>query len=208
MLVGCQKRKREIFYACSKNNKSNEKEVHYTMPRSEGVFESDSESESEVSDRDVAYHALLAEIHGDPQTYREAINSAEGENWKWAVESELNSLENKGVFEVVKRESLLMAKAKSNILDSRWIFKRKIDEAGNVQYKARLVIRGFKDKNNYELRETYAPVSRLLLVRSFLAIANKNKLHLKQLDVETAFLYGEIDIYIWVTSCQLFRSKF
>ena len=196
------------FSSTKKNNKYNEKEVHYTMPRSEGVFESDSESESEVRDGDVAYRALLAKIHGDPRTNQEAINSAEGENWKWAVESELNSLENKGVFEVVKRESLLMAKAKSNILDSRWIFKRKIDEAGNVQYKARLVIRGFKDKNNYELRETYAPVSRLLLVRSFLAIANKNKLHLKQLDVETAFLYGEIDIYIWVTSCQLFRSKF
>ena len=31
------------------------------------------------------------------------------------------------------------------------------------------------------------------MVRSFLAIANKNKLHLKQLNVETAFLYGEID---------------
>ena len=69
-----------------------------------------------------------------------------------------------------------MGKAKSNILDSRWIFKRKIYEAGNVKYKARLVIRGFKDKNNYDLRYTYAPVSRLPLIRSFLAIANKNKL--------------------------------
>ena len=63
-----------------------------------------------------------------------------------------------------------MGKAKSNILDSRWIFKRKKDEAGNI-----------------------ALVSRLPLVRSFLAIANKNKLYLRQLDVETAFLYEEID---------------
>ena len=84
-------------------------------------------------------------------------------------------------------------KNKNNILDSRWIFKRKMDETGDVKYKARLVIRGIKDKNNYDLRETYAPVSRLPLVRSFLAIANKNKFHLRQLDVETAFLYGEID---------------
>ena len=38
-----------------------------------------------------------------------------------------------------------MGKAKSNILDSGWIFKRKIDEAGNVKYTARLVIRGCKD---------------------------------------------------------------
>ena len=122
----------------------------------------------------------------DPQIYREAIKSTEEENWKWAVESELNSLKDKGEFEVVKRESFLMRKAKSNILDSRWIFKRQIDEAGNVKYKASLVIRGSKDINNYDLKETYASVSRLSLVRSLNAIANKNKLHLKQLNVETA----------------------
>lgn len=28
---------------------------------------------------DLAYHALLAKIQGDPQTYREAVNSPEGE---------------------------------------------------------------------------------------------------------------------------------
>ena len=34
-----------------------------------------------------------------------------------------------------------MGKNKNNILYSRWIFKRKIDEAGNVKYKARLVLK-------------------------------------------------------------------
>ena len=99
---------------------------------------------------------------------------------------------------MVARESLQTQKSNRNTLDSRWIFKRKVDESGNVKFKAKLVIRGFKDKNNYNLRETYAPVSRLALVRSFLAIANKHKLYLRQLDVETAFLYGEIneDIYM------------
>ena len=89
------------------------------MSRSEGGFESDSESESDVKERDIAYHALLAKIQGDPQTYREAINSTEGENWKNAVELELNSLKEKGVFEVIKRESLLEGKDQSNTLDSR-----------------------------------------------------------------------------------------
>ena len=41
-------------------------------------------------------------------------------------------------------------------------------------------------------------MSRLPLVRSFLVIANKNKFHLRQLDVETAFLYGEIDDDIYM----------
>ena len=146
----------------------------------------------------MAYHALLAKIQGDPQTYREATNSPEGENWKKTIESELNSLREKGLFEVVARKSLQTQKSNRNILDSRWIFKRKVNESGNVKFKARLVIRGFKDKNNYDLRETYTPVSRLALVRSFLAIANKYKVYLRQLDVETAFLYGEINEHIYM----------
>ena len=73
------------------------------------------------------------------------------------------------MFEVVTRESLQTQKTKENILDSRWIFKRKVDESGNLKFKARLVIRGFKDKNDYNLRETYAPISRLALIKSFLA---------------------------------------
>ncbi len=50
----------------------------------------------------------------------------------------------------------------ANITDSRWIFKRKMAKDGTTKHKARLVIRGFKDRNIYELRETYAPVSAYL----------------------------------------------
>lgn len=66
--------------------------------------------------------------------------------------------------------------------------KRKTDEKGNVKYKSRLVIRGFKDRNIYELKQIYAPVSRLPLVRSFLALANKQNLYFRQRDVETALV--------------------
>lgn len=78
------------------------------------------------------------------------------------------------------------------------MFKKKVDDSDRVKYKARLVIREFKDKNNYELTETYTPVSRLPLIRSFLAIANKIKFRWRQLDIETAFLYGDIDTDIFV----------
>ena len=50
------------------------------------------------------------------------------------------------------------------------------------------MIRGFKDKNLYDLQETYAPVSRLPLIRAVLAIINKYDLEVCQMDVKTAFL--------------------
>ena len=82
---------------------------------------------------------------------------------------------------------------KLNLVSSRWIFKRKINKNGQVKYKARLVIRGFQDRNEYELRETYAPVSRLAVIRSALAIINKQDLDVVQLDVKTAFLNGKLE---------------
>lgn len=37
--------------------------------------------------------------------------------------------------------------------------KCKSDSLGKIKFKARLVIRSFKDSNSYDLKDTYAPVS-------------------------------------------------
>lgn len=85
-----------------------------------------------------------------------------------------------------------------NIIDSRWVFIRKIENDNQIKYKARLVIRGFKDNNNHDLRETYAPVSRLPLIKFAFAIINKYDLETCYLDVKTAFLNGIIDEEIYM----------
>ena len=72
------------------------------------------------------------------------MSSSEKENWKKAIEEELQ--------ETVDRPTTNQRNRKPNILDSKWIFKREIDENGQEKFEARLVIRGFKDKNVYELR--------------------------------------------------------
>lgn len=83
-------------------------------------------------------------------------------------------------------------------IDSKLVFKKKVDENGKVPRKARLMIQGFKDTNLYKLLETYAPVTRMPLVRALRAIANKLDLELCQTDVKTAFLNGDLteDIYM------------
>lgn len=74
---------------------------------------------------------------------------------------------------------------KIKIIDSKWAFKRKTDENVKTKYKTRLVIRGFKDRKEYEHKETYAPVSRLPVLRSALAIINRYNLKACQIDVMT-----------------------
>ena len=167
---------------------------------SEFVYRVQSDGESEVSKlkEDEAIFAGLAEINNDPANYREAMSSSEKANWKKAIDEELLSMRENDVREVVDTPVSNQNNRKPNIIDSKWVFKRKVDDNGQEKYKARLVIRGFKDKNVYELRETYAPVSRLAVIRASLAIINKYDLDAVQLDVKTAFLNGilEDDVYM------------
>ena len=152
---------------------------------------------SELEEDEIIF-AGLTEINQDPSNYREAIESPEKENLKRAIQEELQSMKENDVWEIVESPTSTQRNRKPNIIDSKWVFKRKMDEYGFEKFKARLVIRGFKDKNVYELRETYAPVSRLAVIRASLAIINKYNLNAVQLDVKTAFLNGilEDDVYI------------
>ena len=147
---------------------------------------------------DESYHALLTKINRDPSSYREAMQTDEKDEWKLAITDELNSMAKNKVWKLVERPKLKFHGSKPNIIDSRWVLKKKTENNGNIKYKARLVIRGFKDKNMYELQETYAPVSRLALIRSVLAIINRYDLEVCQMDVKTAFLNGTIDDEIYM----------
>ena len=97
----------------------------------------------------VVFYALLAKIQEDPQTYKEAVNSREEINQKKAVDLEvnsfngwiineilelielklMNSFNENGLFEIVERGSVQVQNEGLNILYSRWIFKRNIDES-------------------------------------------------------------------------------
>ena len=126
------------------------------------------------------------------------MNSSEKEFWKSAVKEELASMESNKVWKLVERPKPTANGKKPNIIDAIWVFKKKVDADGLVKHKARLVGRGYKDKNEYDLRETYAPVSRLSLIRASLSVINKLDLHVCQMDVKTAFLNGKFEDKIFM----------
>lgn len=106
--------------------------------------------------------------------------------WRVASNEEIKSIEDNNVFEIVDRPSNV------NILDTRWIFKIKIGKNGKILYKVRLVTGGYLDEKQYELKETYAPISGLPVVRTALSIINKHDLEARQSGVKTAFLNSKL----------------
>lgn len=149
--------------------------------------------ETKELDEDELGHVLLASIQKDPTTFEEAMNSENKELWKQAIREELDSMKENTVWILVDRPKEDSHGKRPNIIDSKWVFKKKVENNGSIKYKARLVSRGFKDKNVYGLKETYAPVSRLSLIRAALSIINKEDLEVSQMDVKTAFLNGELE---------------
>ncbi|XP_075521484.1 uncharacterized protein LOC142554699 [Primulina tabacum] len=76
-----------------------------------------------------------------------------------------------------------------NIIGTKWVFKNKTDESGNIiRNKARLVAQGYTQVEVVDFDETFAPVARIESIRLLLAIACYMKIKLFQMDVKSAFL--------------------
>jgi hypothetical protein len=85
------------------------------------------------------------------------------------------------------------------VIDNRWVYKIKRNEGGSVQkYKARLVARGFRQVAGVDYNETFSPVTKFDSIRMILCVAASEKLILRQFDVKTAFLYGNIDEILYM----------
>ena len=65
--------------------------------------------------------------------------------------------------------------------------------SGNVaRYKARLVVCGYRQKFGRDYDLTFAPVAHAASIRMVLSLAVALGMYLRQFDVKTAFLYGEL----------------
>ncbi|MCP4341995.1 MAG: hypothetical protein GY799_24700, partial [Desulfobulbaceae bacterium] len=90
----------------------------------------------------------------------------------------------------------------------KWTYKLKKDAEGKVQrYKARLVARGFSQTPGTDFSEIYSPVARNTSIRTLLAIANHEDFEIDQIDIETAFLHGDLAEEIYMEQPKGFEKK-
>lgn len=124
-------------------------------------------------------------LNSEPFPYKDAMKRKDKNKWLEAINNELTTLKENNMWTEISD-----IPEECQIVSSKWIFKMKDLPNGDVQYKARLVARGF-EQTDWDLH-VYAPVASLPTFRILMAIANKKRLAVHQMDVTGAFLYGEI----------------
>ncbi|GJW37701.1 reverse transcriptase domain-containing protein [Tanacetum coccineum] len=83
----------------------------------------------------------------------------------------------------------------------KWIFRNKKDERGIViRNKARLVAQGYTQEEGIDYEEVFTLIARIEAIRLFLAYASFMGFMMYQMDVKSAFLYGQIEEEVYV--CQ------
>ena len=134
--------------------------------------------------------SLAITSNQEPSTYEEA---AAHECWRKAIQDELTALDQNRTWCLTE-----LPKDKKAV-GCKWVFRVKFNPDGTIErHKARLVAKGFTQVQGVDYGDTFSPVVKMTTLRVMLALAAAKKWHLKQLDVNTAFLHGDLDKEVYM----------
>nr|GEV28867.1 hypothetical protein [Tanacetum cinerariifolium] len=150
---------------------------------------------STVPSTDKEYRAEV-QIHS-------VANTLADPDWVAAMQEEMQQFYHQQVWKLVPLPTGKTA------IGTKWILKNKRDTRGIVvRNKARLVAQGHRQEEAIDYDEVFAPVARIEAIRLFLAFASYMGFMVYQMDVKSAFLYGEIEEEVYVTQPKGFEDPY
>ncbi|KAJ8107603.1 hypothetical protein ONZ43_g6683 [Nemania bipapillata] len=123
----------------------------------------------------------------------EALRDPNSKEWLEGMKVEHQSLVDNETWTLVPRTKDM------HVLRGKWVYKLKRGPNNEItRFKARWVVRGFEQIEGIDYFETFASVVKPMSYKILFAMAAAWDLEIEQMDVKTAFLYGEIeeDIYV------------
>lgn len=113
-------------------------------------------------------------------------------HWRAAMQEEYDALQRNRTWELVPRPP------RANVITGKWVFKHKLGSDGTLErYKARWVVRGFRQRAGVDFTDTFAPVVKPGTIRTVLHLAASRAWPVHQMDVSNAFLHGHLSEQVY-----------
>lgn len=127
----------------------------------------------------------------EPVTIEQAFTSKE---WTLVAQQEYEALMKNHTWDLVP----LPADRKA--VGCKWLFKLKKNPDGTIaRYKGRLVVKGYLQEAGIDFQDTFSLVVKPMTIRVVLSLAIKLEWQLRQVDINNAFLNGELSEEIYMT---------
>ena len=141
--------------------------------------------------------AIISEF--EPANIAQALKD---KRWRLSMSDEYNAIVRNRTFDLVPRSLA------TNIVGCRWLHRIKYNPDGTVKcLKSRLVAKCFHQRPRIDYHDTFSPVIKHASIRLVLALAIAHNWPLKQLDVNNAFLQGDLTEEVYMTHPPGFVDK-
>ena len=116
---------------------------------------------------------------------------------------EYESLKNNKMWDIVDRPK------DKTVIYCRWLYKKKpgIPGVEDPRHKSRLVARGFTQREGIDYEEVFAPVVKHISIRVLMSVVVNHDLELEQMDVNTTFLHGNLELELYMEQPEGFAVK-
>ena len=118
------------------------------------------------------------------------------------MEEEYNALMKNETWTLVPNDSSY------KLIGNKWVYRVKENPDGTInKYKARLVVKGFLQIPGIDFTETFSLVVKAVTIRIILTLAVNNDWLLRQVDINNAFLNGELTEMVYMPQPEGFVNK-
>ena len=147
-----------------------------------------------VYEDDIALVGGTDDTYENPTNFQEAWHHRDPEErskWQAAIRKEFKDMINRNVWRYAKINRIPQNR---RLIGNKWVFKKK----RNGVYRARMVALGYAQIPGVDHKDNFSPVVSEIAFRTILILGMIYEWDFEIVDIETAFLYGELEEEIYM----------